>query len=111
MANILRAEVSIKGTRPLLWHHFGPDALPLEKQERTGVAGNDPSEWKKTDLMTDDRRLYIKPTYIFGCLRDGAKHTSRKRGTLQPYVAATKGCNVPRFLDVCLAPSRRQPQI
>jgi hypothetical protein len=33
--------------------------------------------------------LYIKPTYIFGCLRDGAKHTSRKRGTLQPYVAAT----------------------
>jgi hypothetical protein len=89
MANILRAEVSIKGTRPLLWHHFGPDALPLEKQERTGVAGNDPSEWKKTVLMTDDRRLYLKPTYIFGCLRDGARHTSRKRGTLQPFVAAT----------------------
>jgi hypothetical protein len=83
MANILRAEVSIKGTRPLLWHHFGPDALPLEKQERTGVAGNDPSEWRKSVLMTDDRRLYLKPTYIFGCLRDGARHTSRKRGTLQ----------------------------
>lgn len=89
MANILRAEVAIKGTRPLLWHHFGPDALPLEKQEREGVAGNNPGEWKKTVLMTDDRRLYLKPTYIFGCLRDGAKHTPRKRGTLQPFIAAT----------------------
>jgi hypothetical protein len=89
MGNILRARVSIRGIRPLLWHHFGPDALPLEKQERTGVAGNDPQEWKKSVLMTSDRSLYIKPTYIFGCLRDGAKHTSRKRGTLQPYVAAT----------------------
>jgi hypothetical protein len=61
----------------------------LEKQERTGVAGNDPEEWRKTVLMTSARELYIKPTYVFGCLRDGAKHTSRKRGTLQPYVAAT----------------------
>jgi hypothetical protein len=89
MANILRAKVEIKGIRPLLWHHFGPDALPLEKKERTGVAGNDPEEWKKSVLMTDDRRLYLRPNYIFGCLRDGAKHTPRKRGTLQPYVAAT----------------------
>jgi hypothetical protein len=89
MGNILRAQVSIRGIRPLLWHHFGPDALPLEKQEREGVAGNNPGEWRKTVLMTDDRRLYLKPTYIFGCLRDGARHTPRKRGTLQPYVAAT----------------------
>jgi len=39
MSNILQAKVRIKGTRPLFWHKFGPDALPLEKQERTGVAG------------------------------------------------------------------------
>src|ERR687886_705975 len=89
MANILRAEVRIKGTRTLLWHHFGPDALPLEKQEREGVAGNVPGEWKKTVLMTENRHLYLKPTYIFACLRDGAKHTPRKRGTLQSFVAAT----------------------
>jgi hypothetical protein len=89
MANILRAKVSIKGSRPLLWHHFGVDALPLEKQEKTGVAGNDPEEWKKTVLMTPDRKLYIKNSYVFGCLRDGAKHTPRKRGTLQPFIAAT----------------------
>lgn len=89
MSNIVTARVSVKGTRPLLLHAFGPDALPLEKQERTGVAGNDPEEWKKTVLMTKERQLYIKHTYVFGCLRDAAKHTKRGRGTLQRYVAAT----------------------
>jgi len=88
--NILQAKVTIKGTRGLLWHHFGPDAIPLEKQERTGVAGNDPEEWRKTVLMLPDtRQLYLKPTYVFGTLRDGAKYTARKRGTLQPFLAAT----------------------
>jgi hypothetical protein len=26
---------------------------------------------------------------VFGCLRDGAKHTRRKRSSLQPYIVAT----------------------
>jgi hypothetical protein len=89
MGNILHAAVAVKGTRPLLWHRFGPDSIPLEKAERTGVAGNDPEEWHKTVLATPDGKLYLEPTYIFGCMRDGAKHTARKRGTLQPYIAAT----------------------
>ena len=42
MSNLLQASVSIKGIRPLMWHAFGPDSIPLEKKERTGVAGNDP---------------------------------------------------------------------
>lgn len=87
--NILNATVSIVEQRPLLWHRFGPDAIPLEKREKTGVAGNDPEEWKRSYLATADGQLYLEPTYIFGCLRDGAKYTSRKRGTLQPFLAAT----------------------
>jgi hypothetical protein len=88
--NILQAKVTIQGTRALLWHAFGPDAMPLEKQERTGVAGNDPEEWKKTVLMLPEtRQLYVKPTYVFGTIRDGAKHTKRGRGTIQSFVAAT----------------------
>jgi hypothetical protein len=88
--NIIKAEVQVKGVRPLLWHAFGPDAIPLEKQERTGVAGNDPEEWRKTVLyLPESRQLYLRPTYVFGCLRDGAKHTPRKRGTLQPFLSAT----------------------
>ena len=89
MGNILTAEVTIKGTRPLMWHAFGPDSIALEKKEKTGVAGNDPEEWRKTLLVTKEGQLYFPPTYVFGTIRDGAKYTSRKRGTLQSFVSAT----------------------
>lgn len=89
MGSILVAEVAIEGTRPILWHAFGPDSMPLEKQERTGVAGNDPEEWRKSVLMTGERQLFIKPTYVFGCLREAGKYTSRKRGTLMGAVSGT----------------------
>lgn len=89
MSNILTAQISIRGTRPLLWHAFTPDAIPLQKGERTGVAGNDPEEWRRTVLATKEGQLYLEPTYIFGCLRDGAKHTKKNRGSIQGLVAAT----------------------
>jgi hypothetical protein len=89
MANLLTAALTIEGTRPLLFHAFTPDAIPLSgKRERSGVAGNDPSEWRRT-VLADDGRLFLEPTYLFGCLRDGARFTPRKRGTLQPYLTAT----------------------
>jgi hypothetical protein len=89
MANILSASVAIEGTRPLLWHAFTPDAIPIAKRERTGTAGNDPAEWRRTVLATREGQLYIKHTYVFGCLRDGAKFTTYRRGTLQPMLAST----------------------
>ncbi|NTU85944.1 MAG: hypothetical protein HGA45_42555 [Chloroflexales bacterium] len=89
IGNILYARVTVTGVRPLLWHAFGPDALPLFKREKTGVAGNDPEEWRRTVLMTEARQLYLKPTYVFGALRDGARYTKKGRGTLQPLIAAT----------------------
>ena len=89
MSNIVKARVSIKGIRPLLFHSFGPDAIPLEKQEKTGVAGNDPEEWKKTVLATKEGQLYLPPTYIFGCLRDAARYTKSGKGSIQTKVAAT----------------------
>ena len=89
MSNIVRARVGITGTRPLLQHRFGPEALPLEKGERTGVAGNDPEEWKRTCMVTPKGQLYIMGTYVFGMLRDAAKHTKKGKGSIQPLVAAT----------------------
>lgn len=89
MSNILRVKVTISGTRPLLQHRFGADAIPLEKREKTGVAGNDPEEWKRSMMVTDEGELYIDSTYIFGCLRDGAKHTKKGKGSIQAVVAAT----------------------
>ena len=88
-SNIVTAHVSIKGTRPLLFHRFGPDALPLEKQERAGVAGNDPTEWRRTALVTPEGQLYIEPAYVFAALREGGKYTRRGKGSIQPSIAAT----------------------
>lgn len=85
----LFADVKVTGIRPLLWHHFGPDALPLEKQERTGVAGNDPEEWKKTVLVTKDKQLFLDPSYIFSCVLAGSKYTKKGKGSIQTAVAAT----------------------
>lgn len=89
MANVLKASVQIRGLRPLLWHRFGPDSIPLEKKEKSGVAGNDPTEWKSTVLFNKERQLYLEPSYIFGCVRDGAKFTKKGKGSIQSTVAAT----------------------
>ncbi len=87
--NILRARVHIRGKRPLLQHKFGPEALPLEKAERTGVAGNDPEEWRRTCMVTAEGQLYIRGTYLFSALRDGSKHTKKGKGSIQSMVSAT----------------------
>lgn len=89
MAKIAKATVEIRGTRPLLWDHFGPDAIPLERKERTGVAGNDPEEWRKRVLMTSGRQLYLLPDYVFACIRDGAKYTKKGRANLVTQIQAT----------------------
>lgn len=89
MGNMVQATATITGTKPLLWHVFSEASIPLEKQERTGVAGNDPEEWKTTHTATPDGQLFVDSSYVFGCLRDGAKHTKKGRGSLQPLVAAT----------------------
>jgi hypothetical protein len=89
MSNIVRATVTIAGVRPLLQHAFGPSAIPLERQERTGVAGNDPEEWKRSCMVKPDGQLYVKGTYIFGMLVVAAKNTKKGKGSIQPLVAAT----------------------
>jgi hypothetical protein len=87
--NIIKAKVRIRGLRPLLQHRFTEAALPLEKQERTGVAGNDPEEWRKTCMVNKDGQLFIESTYVFSALRNGAKFTKKGKGSIQFDVAAT----------------------
>lgn len=87
--NIVNAKVKIIGTRPLFFHKFGPDAMPLEKQERTGVAGNDPEEWRKTVSVTKKGQLFVDPSYVFATMRDGSRYTKKGRGSIQSQVAAT----------------------
>lgn len=105
MGNMVRVRVTIRGTRPLFQHAFGPDSISLEDKERTGRAGNDPEEWKHSKLVADDGGLYVLDSYVFGMLRDAAKHTKKGRGSLQPFVAATL-----QVLDPVIPLGRRMPE-
>lgn len=89
MANLVRARVTIQGKRPLLQHMFGPESIPLEAQEKDGKAGNVPNEWRKTCMVTAEGQLYVRSSYVFGMLRDAAKHTKKGKGSIQALVAAT----------------------
>lgn len=89
MSNIVKAKVKIEGVRPLLQHRFTEASLPLEKQERTGVAGNDPEEWRKSAMVTKDGQLFVDPSYIFATLRAGSKYTKKGKGSIQTDVSAT----------------------
>ncbi|MEI8366445.1 MAG: hypothetical protein WCF65_08520 [Parachlamydiaceae bacterium] len=86
---MLKATVTIVGKRPILFHSFNVDSISLVKKERTGVAGNDPEEWKRSVLKTKDNQLYIDSTYVFGCLRDGGKHIKSGRGSIQAKITST----------------------
>ena len=89
--NIVTAKVTIKGTRPLFWHWFGPEAMPIDagRKEKTGKAGNDPEEWRKSVTVTKDGQLYMPGTYAFATIREGSKYTKKGRGSIQPSVIAT----------------------
>jgi len=106
LGNIAKARISITGTRPLLWHAFTPSSIPLERQEKSGVAGNDPEEWKKTVLYdTQSRQLYIPATYVFACIRDGSKYTKKGRASYQTMVTATLTVQEEQiFIDHCTLP-------
>jgi hypothetical protein len=89
MGNTLTARIDIVGTRPLLFHRFGANTIPLEKREKSGVAGNDPSEWRRTVLVTPEQQLYLPGTYVFGSLKEGSAFTKRGRGSLQNSLCST----------------------
>jgi hypothetical protein len=89
MSNIITAKVEVVGKRSLFFHPFGEDSIPREKQEQTGVAGNDPWTWGKTTPCTSEGQLFILPTYVFASTREGGYHIKAKGGNLKKLVIAT----------------------
>lgn len=85
----VRARVEIQGIRPLMFHVFGSDALSLERKEKTGVAGNDPEEWRKTYTATREGQLYLRPDYVFSAIVGGAKNVKLGRGSVMSKMQAT----------------------
>jgi hypothetical protein len=106
---LIQAELHIRGIRPLLINRFRTESILAElkgRKRRSGVAGGDPDEWKETFLMTTQRQLYLEPTCLFGCLRDGAAFIRRGKGSLQPLLVATLQICDERILLNCYVPER-----
>lgn len=87
--SLVHGRVKIVGIKPLLLHAFTVETLSLERKERTGVAGNDPEEWKRSYMATEQGQLYVDPSYVFGCLREAARYTKIGIASLQPKLSAT----------------------
>lgn len=83
------AKVGIKFTRPYWFHAFPIDAIGGGRKEKTGSAGNDPEEWKRTYRATPDGDLYLPSEQIFASLCNGGRHTKAGRGSIMKKVAAT----------------------
>jgi hypothetical protein len=83
------AEVKIRGTRPLIFNLFSVDSIPLTKKAKSGVAGNNPEEWKNSFATTNSNQLYLEARHIFACLRAGGKFIPKSRGTLESDIAAS----------------------
>ena len=88
-SNTVQAKVHIRGTRALWQHRFGPEALPLTPREKTGVAGNDPEEWRRTCMIDSQGRPYVNDTYLFATIRDGGRYLKKGRSNMVGSVAAT----------------------
>lgn len=89
VGNLVTVTLSLEGVRPLLFHRFGPHSIPLEKQELTGVPGNNPEEWRTSFLTTPEGQLCLPPTYPFSCLKDAAAFTRKGKSNLRKAVAST----------------------
>jgi hypothetical protein len=87
--SIIRAEVEFEGIKPLLYNSFALEVLSLKRSEKTGTAGNNPEEWKRTVKVTESGQLYLPFSYAFACAINGAKMLRKGKGTYQKDVAAT----------------------
>ncbi|PIS00536.1 MAG: hypothetical protein COT84_06965 [Chlamydiae bacterium CG10_big_fil_rev_8_21_14_0_10_35_9] len=90
MSTLKQATIDLEGTRNLLINAFFVSALSKDKKEKTGSAGNDPEEWKRTiHIKEEDNQLFLPGTYFFSSFCHGAKYIKFGRGSIQPKVAST----------------------
>lgn len=104
MKNLLKAKISIRGSRAFLFHVFNVSALDTERKVKEGSAGNNPSEWKDTVLYTPDLKLYCPGVYMFTALKDAGVYTKAGRGTIKNKLGATL-----QVLDNTLTFNRKLP--
>jgi hypothetical protein len=68
----IKSRITVKGTKPILFHTFPIDTLSTGKT-RSGSVGKDEEEWKSTVLMTGNRQLYVMGCYLTGAIKSAGK--------------------------------------
>lgn len=77
-----KAHVTVKGTRPVLFHSFNVEVISSLTKKKSGSSGNNSEEWKDT-VLERGGQLYFPATYWQATLKEGAKYTKAGRGTMQ----------------------------
>lgn len=94
-----RADVKVRGTRILLFHRFNIDVISDAKKPKTGKAGDNPEEWKET-IYHKNGQLYLPDIYWFMSMREGAKYSKKKLGSIQKeFISCSIMLSKESFLD------------
>ncbi len=75
--------VEIEGVKPFIFHKFNIEQIQALSKPKTGSAGNDPDEWKRSFFYDDEDKLYIPSNYLFSAFKNGSVHTKVGRGSIQ----------------------------
>jgi len=78
--------ITIKGTKPYLFHAFKVSVLS-SKKSLTGKAGDNPDEWRTT-IYNDGKRLYVPGLNMLSAIIAGGKYVKVGRGTLSTKVGS-----------------------
>ena len=85
---LTKAQITIIGTKPILFCTFPVDTLSSSKSKEGGT-GSNKEEWKKTVLMMPNRQLYVNSSYIIKSITEGAKLIKEGRGSISKKVGAS----------------------
>lgn len=78
----MKAEVKIRGVKPILFHRFNIESLQEMSKPKSGTSGNNPDEWRNS-FFHDGGNIYIPSSYLISSLKNGSVHTKVGRGTIQ----------------------------
>ena len=79
---MIRAKVTIRGTKPIIFHRFNIEEMRNLSKIKSGSSGNNPEEWRN-GFFQEGGRLYMPGIYMQSAFKNGSVHTKVGRGTVQ----------------------------
>lgn len=92
-------KVKIRGVKPIVFHKFNIEVITSLTKNKSGSAGNNPEEWKKS-FYHEDGKIYMPDMYVFSCLKNASVYTKAGRGSIQKtWISAVQINPTKIFLD------------